>query len=187
VENVTVVEVATVQRIALSVARRYKSKCWWANLDDLVQEGIAAILKSASTFDAQTGIPFEGYAWKAAVYSIRMYLWQNTAPVNETWHNAKTLNGVSRVSLDSVEIQNLSDARKPIQESLDDLRWKKRVRDRISALLEDHNDPEFTAAILLGDKKPKQTHKDGIYGDVARARRTLSRDYGLYQLWREKD
>lgn len=94
-------------KLAHAVAHKYQRRAWWATHDDLVQEAVIAILKAQRTYNPNAGTPEGFYCYRAALYAVSRYLWQESAPVSGGKDRpSKHLCGLHRASeevLDTVE------------------------------------------------------------------------------------
>lgn len=175
---------ADVLRIARAVARRYKKKCWWANVDDMTSEASVAILESAANWDPQVGIPIDGYVARAAALRVRDYLWRQSSPVSGGLHNPRELiAGVHAAPLDEDIVQH----EESVESQLDKMQWRLRVRDRLRQLAERTRDGELAAEVLVRGRPSgeviAETGRD-VYGAVHLVRRKVRTDAMLYKLWR---
>lgn len=92
--------------IVRSIALRYKSRVWWADLADLEQQAWAVVLEvyreyaptSAATGALDRG-RFGSWAHVAAMKQMSRYLWRESSPVSTCDHDAKNLGGVHRAAV----------------------------------------------------------------------------------------
>lgn len=96
-------QIKTAQKNAQKVARKYKRKCWWVEVEDLEQEAIKAQLEAARTFDVARG-NWEQYSWRVAVLSIHEYVQAQSAPVTAGLRNGKPLRNLTRAPVESIEL-----------------------------------------------------------------------------------
>ena len=173
-----------IQQLAMSVARRYKRKCWWADVDDLTNEAAAAVVKALPNWDPEVGVPVEGYVWRAAAFACKHWLWKNTAPVNASSHSAKNLKGIHRVGLR--EIRDQASGCDPYRE-YSDLEWRARVKAHLEELIASTPDGDLAAAVLLEERRPMDMQADTqhVYKAAAILRNKLRQSYPLYKLWKE--
>lgn len=167
------------EQIATSVAKRYKRRCWWADLEDLINEAYAAVLSAKEKADSTR--PWEPYAYTAAMHAVRSYLWQNTSPVNETCKKVDNLRGAHRAELtEDIELQRPS-----AYELLTRHQWLQRVKQRLeelSVVVPDGND---ALDFILDEDKRAADYGDPaiVYKASSALRRHISRDTELYELW----
>lgn len=92
--------------IAKEVARRYASRCWWADLADLQQQAWVVVLEvyrcnppllDSGDLDRDR---LGSFAWVAAMRQLSRYLWRQSAPVSATDHEIKQLSGIHHCQLD---------------------------------------------------------------------------------------
>lgn len=175
-----------VLEIAKKVARRYARRCWWASREDLEQEASLAVMQAARTFDPHVGVPFKGYAHRAAVNALGPYLWRQSSPVSETFHRLKTLAGVVHTELK--EAYHLASPDRP-DLMLEEAQWRQQVRERVLALAQETPDGQLAMALLLEgeaaaeDDQPRQS----VYRASARIRGKIRIDWELYSLWKERN
>lgn len=187
-----------VLRIAKAVARRYANRCWWADVDDMTSEASVAVLQAARTFDPEVGIPFDGYAARAAALRVKMFLWGESSPVSGGLHDPqKHIAGVMRDELTvrgrgddkgaEFERPELSYSPDPGDE-LDAVDWRLKVRRRVRALSRDGRDGDLAHEVLVRGRRPaeliEETGRD-VYGAVHLVRRKLREDRRAYELWRQ--
>jgi len=181
------VDAEEVLRIAKAVAQRYANRCWWADVGDMVQEATVAIIVARRTWDPQVGVPFDGYAARAAALRVKDWLWRESSPVTGGLHDPrKNVAGVHAAELkDDVAPQP---ARDP-GEALDEIDWRLRVRRRLRALAGRTRDGDLAAEVLVRGRPPadviRETGAD-VYGAVHLVRRKVGSDARMYALWRRK-
>lgn len=176
-------------RLASCIAAKYRARCWWAEYDDLRQEAILAMLEAGRTYDATRG-PVNAYMWRAACIAVRAFLWRNTAPVNASPHEFEELAGITRQAVDE---RMLVDEQTP-DELLAVHQWRQRVSSTLCAVVyqahDDRTDDMLVHSVLFREVKPGCVAADSgvpvahVYQAVKRARRRVSRDLELYNLWR---
>ncbi len=192
------IDASEVLRIAKAVAQRYAARCWWADKDDMTSEASEAILCAQRTFDPQVGVPFDGYAAKAAALRIRSWLWKNSSPVSGGSHDPrKHVAGVHAYQLASDRVapdgehgaalvgdSEITPADTEAQ--LDSMSWRMRVRERVRALAARTRDGETAVEVMLHERSSgeviRETGKD-VYGAVHLVRRKARADRELYDLW----
>jgi DNA-directed RNA polymerase specialized sigma subunit len=168
-----------VDSIALTMAKRYKRRCWWADLDDMTQEARTALLEALRTADPQSSVPVDGYLWRVAAFRIRAFLWKNSAPVNAPWHKMTELRGVHRAELSPlIEDDSIS-----APKTIDERQWRERVRARLADLASRVEDG-FLAKALLLEEQGTRTDKS-LNKARSRLKKDIRNDFELYELWRE--
>jgi DNA-directed RNA polymerase sigma subunit (sigma70/sigma32) len=177
-----------VQRIAADVAHGYARKWRYVDGADLLQEAILAVLHAQKTFDPSRGTKFAAYAGQAASYAVKMYLWRNSFPVNESVHKRDSLMGVVRVSIHSSKATRLKLPLPPPDERLHEARWTKRVQDWVK-----ENDASgLGAAALLADLRPREVAEEKevpsrkVQQALGRVRTKARQSEELRQLWEER-
>lgn len=163
--------------IATRVAKRYGRRCWWAEVDEMVQEASVAIIQALRTFDPEVGVPVEGYCHRAAIFAVKHYLWRMSAPVSETHHKRHTLAGVHRASLEqALDIESDSDH--------EHRQWRRNVIEELVKLANRTENGDLAAAILLEHEAAPSD--PAVKKAVRILRRHARTSYPLYRLWKEK-
>lgn len=185
VSTPSVIDGDEVLRIAKAVARRYANRCWWADVDDMTSEASLAVLTAKKTWDPEVGIPFDGYAARAAALHLRTYLWRESSPVTGGIHDPqKNIAGVHSGEFDE-ELHSSQHTADPGQR-LDEAHWRLKVRRRIRALARDGRDGELAAEVLVRGRRPRdviaETGKD-VHGAVHLVRRKIREDRRMHKLW----
>ena len=190
-----------VLRIARQVARRYKRRCWWADLDDLVGEASKAIIVAHKRFDPQVGIPFDGYAQRAASNALQDYLWKQSSPVSGGKHDPRRLiAGVYRAPLE-VEVRDASGQavrreRRELSVWEDPLgqveaeTWRLDVRERVRAIAEQVPNGDLAVRVILHAHRPQDVIREtgrNAHRAVERVRSRIRRDYPMWKLWRGEE
>jgi len=175
-----------VLRIAKAVAMRYKARCWWADVDDLVSEASVAVLKAHKTFDPQVGVPFAGYATKAAIHRLRGYLWRESSPLSGGLHNPrKNIAGVYSTAL----MDDVAQTTEPnVREQMELIEWRHQVRDRLRILADRTRDGDLAVEVMVHDRPPGEIIRETgrrAYSAVSLVRRKVRTDAPLYKLWRQ--
>ena len=174
----------SIRRIAKAVARRYKARCWWAELDDLVSEATVAVIKAQDTFDPQVGVPFEAYASKAAEYRVSGFLWRNSSPLSGGMHNPREhIAGVYSAPLSDDLVQDAPSA----FDELALIETRLSIRRRIRALANRTPGGDKAVEVLLHGRAPKEIIKEsgrGVYGAVHLVRRKVRSNARLFKHWR---
>lgn len=188
-----------VLRIAKAVAQRYAARCWWADKDDMTSEASEAILRAQRTFDPQVGVPFDGYAAKAAALRIADWLWKNSSPLSGGTHDPrKHVAGVHSNQLAADRVTPGEETRVGAHhdtaeitddatgDQLDAMNWRLQVRSRIRALAARTRDGETAVEVMIRERTSgeviRETGKD-VYGAVHLVRRKARNDRELYDLW----
>lgn len=176
---------------AAKAARRYARKVWWADEDDLRQEAALAALQATregGPYDPETGVPVGAYVWRACVLHLRAYLWQQSAPVNETDHKLATLRGVHRLELN----ESLASADVDAYELLSEKEWTEEVRSQLDYLLNKRGAGKHLARVLLNEESPTHVaHEAGIPIDdlyilTKKTRRDIASNAYLFHLLRNR-
>jgi DNA-directed RNA polymerase specialized sigma24 family protein len=184
----TPAELVVALDVSKKAARRYARRCWWADVADLEQEAVLATVKAANTFDPSVGVPFAGYAWRAAILALKPYLWRQSSPVSASWGDiiGRKLEGLQRVAVDLT----IPDDREDADDALDSKRWCEQVWKRAVAL-----DPSGGLAVevlLLGEKSADVARRHNVpvqtvYNATTRAKARMTNDKELYALWENRD
>ena len=175
-----------VLRIARRAANHYARRCWWASVEDLVQEAATAILKAQTTFDPERGTPFKAYALRAAQYALQPYIWAESSPVSASF-GAKlsgALTGLHRAGELDAETP---DERPDANTSLTTERWTQAVQSLVRSV-----DPTGLAReVLLYENKSADVAATygvdvhDVYVATAKARDALKRSVTARQLYKE--
>lgn len=173
-----------VRRLAIAVAKRYKRKCWWAELDDLTHEGVVAIMKASEPgkWDPTVGVPLEAYVSRAAAFACKRYLWKNSSPVNASSHQEKELRGIHRA-----ELKEVKGCAPDLHQAYVDADWRRRVKKQLEQIVLDSPDGELAAAVLLEGIKPAdmEGNLNRIYKVRKELHKRIRHSYPLYKLWKE--
>ncbi len=179
------IESEEVLRIAKAVAMRYKRRCWWADVDDLVSEASVAVLTAHKTFDPQVGVSFAGYATKAAILRVRGFLWRESSPLSGGLHDPrKNIAGVHAAPLDDNLLERTPNAR----DQMELIEWRHRVRDRIRVLADRTRDGDLAVEVMVHERPPGEIIQETgrrAYSAVSLVRRKVRSDAPLYKLWRQ--
>ena len=174
--------------VARRAAARYKSRCWWAEFDDLHQQALEAALRAERTFDPDVGVPLDAYLWRACVLALRTYTWKQS-PVSAPDHKLTELRGLHRAELTDVTDDR---AQEPWADKvLSDKQWADRARASIEEALGEQSDKALALRVLLADEKPREVADacdvpiQRVYRATQRARDALGRDLDIYHLWKE--
>jgi len=180
-------ELSIAMDVAQKAARRYARRCWWADVKDLEQEATLATVKAARTFDPTVGVPFAGYAWRAAILALKPYLWKMSSPVSASWGDMlnRKLAGMHRAEVDLT----IQDERTLQDDELDQRRWCEQVWKRAVAL-----DPSGGLAVevlLMGEKSSDVAERHGVpvqtvYNATTRAKARMTNDKELWELWTQR-
>jgi DNA-directed RNA polymerase specialized sigma subunit len=172
-----------VLRIARGVARRYAARCWWADIEDMTSEASIAILKARRTWDPEVGVPFAGYASRAATLRVRDYLWSQSSPVTGGLADPqKNIAGTQAVSLDEAKHGEVADPRSLLEE----YEWRMRVRARVRKIAKRTKDGDLAIEVLVHDRPSGEVIKETgrrVYQAVHLVRRKARLDARLYRLW----
>jgi DNA-directed RNA polymerase specialized sigma24 family protein len=176
-----------VLRIARAVAARYRKICWWADFDDLVQTASIAVLESRETFDPQVGVPFAGYAARAASRQVSEALWRASTPLSGGLHDPeRTIAGVHALELEDA---HLATSQPDPGEILDDVRWRLRVRKRLRRLSARTKNGDLAAEVLLYGRASGDLIQEtgrNAYRAVELTRRKVKDDAIMYKLLRRR-
>lgn len=180
-------ELAVAERVARKAAKRYARRCWWADVKDLEQEALLATVKAAGTFDPSVGVPFAGYAWRAAVLALKPYLWKQSSPVSASWNDMldRKLAGVQRAEVDTT----VPEEKDTPDDELDRRRWCEEVWKR--ALAHDPSGGLAVAVLLNGEKSADVAARHGVpvqtvYNATTRTKARIAKDPDLWNLWTQR-
>lgn len=188
-----------VDKLVRRIAGKYARRCWWADREELVQVGHLAVVEARRTFDETVGTPFEGYAQRAVVLSMRRYLWEQSAPVSGCSHRPEKLRGLTRLSTDAEAGSGdgvdskmtvgdmLSDDGPLADEQLSSARWDRWVRNRLLKLASKDGLGPLVTVMLEEATVETVAVKYGLTGPAVAAktlnvRRAARADAGLAKL-----
>lgn len=167
----TKAEQEKVARLARVAARRYKRRCWWADVKDLEQEAWVAAMLAKRSWKSDRGTPFEAYAWVAMVRWMRGYLLRNSSPASVPWGALEAAKGLRSAG----EVKESTPDPDPSPEaSVVEAYWRRAVR-RAFRDVAVEVDAAGLAEALLDDEK---------FRSSAYAERVGARVEGVY---REKE
>lgn len=132
-------------RVVNAAAARYAARCWWAELEDLRQEGWVAALEAQQTWDPGRGVPLHGYAWRAVVNHLGNYLWTQCSPVTGRKNHGKSLQDVRRVSAEVLIGHHADD---PLETERAEAWWA-RMREQAKLVVEGGRHGDVAARVLL--------------------------------------
>ena len=169
-------------------ARRYKRKCWWADQRELEQQAALALVEAHRSYDPQTGIPFEGYAWRAVINQLHGAVLRESAPVSASAHKLPDLKGLFREALD----EGLVDPRADPYRVLAALQREARVRSALDEILSGERDHQIARDVLLREMEPREVARwrrvpvQRVYAVVRRVKNRIGKSYACWMLWREE-
>lgn len=172
----------TEHEVIEKVIRRYASKCWWADIRDLRQEGWVALLEAKRRFEPQRGTPFSAFAWVCVTFAIRNYLWEQSAPVTGPKHRGRKLEGMQRESV--AKIRHMPAPGDTTEAEA----WWAQVRQIVSTAILDGHGGHFAAAVLLDGMHPADVAREvglpatQIYRFTGAARRRIKADEAMREL-----
>lgn len=178
---------ATMRGIARAASARYKRKCWWVEREELEQQALLAVLEAQQTHDPQTGIPFGGYAWKAAVNQLHASVLRASSPVSAPSRKLPDLKGIYREMLD----EGLIDPALSPEEVLLKLERKQRLKVVLNEVFDATPDQHLAREVLLHERTPREVADEQrvsverVYEAVRRMRNRLGKSYALWTLWQE--
>lgn len=169
------------------VAARYARRCWWADRDDLTQEGLRAALEARQTWDPAVGVPEAYYCARAASRALSSYLFRVGSPVSASDGEVAALAGLYHEALPEA----LGTKEDP-EGDLDGWRWHRDVRDLLAPLLRDHDD--LLPGVLVvydGERSSEVARKlgldvDEVYRSADRFRDSVRASDRLWRLWYER-
>lgn len=180
---------STLDRIALAAAARYKRRCWWASFEDLVQQARLAVVEAERTYDPQTGVPFEGYAWRAAINQLHALILRESAPVSAPGHKLPDLKGLYRQMLDEGVVDSNTDP----YAVLIALERERQVACAIDGALAGSLDEEIARSVLLQECRPRHVARAHgipvrqVYRAVHAARTRIGNSYECWRAWKEDE
>lgn len=146
--------------VVKGVARYYKVKCWWADSEEMEQEGWLAVCQALRPRDDGKGYkpergPLKGYLWNACAFAVRDWLWRVQGPM--TIRNDADRRGEDVCSEELYD--HLQSALPDPEASLRTAQRGAEVVEYLQAALGRCPDAELAIPILLGEEK---------HSDVAR-------------------
>lgn len=169
-----------IDRIASSIAGRYKKRCWWVEYEDIKQEACRIVCRAEQNYNPEVGIEFGAYAFIACSRELTQYLYRNSAPVSAPNNKVKELAGLHRKRVNPWE--HVAGPK----HYEDDLRA--RIRDRVMALAETIDNGEWAVAILLeGTPGGDEPSAELVKQSMRKLKKLCSEDYVLYRLWKQVD
>lgn len=175
-------------KLTRAVAWRYKRRCWWASFDDLMQQAALAVLEAERTHDPQTGIPFEGYAWRAAVNQLHGAVLRESAPVSAPTHKLPDLKGLFREALD----EGLIDPHADPYRLLAALEKQARMTAALEEILSDERAHQIARDVLLRELAPavvarkRRVPVRRVYSIVRRIKNRIGKSYACWLLLHEE-
>jgi len=178
-------QLAKITSNARALVCRNRHLAWRLSLEDLEQEALLAQVDASTRFDAECGTPFGAYTWRAAVFASHRFVLTESAPVSGR-HRPEVLIGLYRQEY--VEVSH--EAPLPSPEILyEQEEWAAQVRARIVELVGEDG-ATFVTQMLTNEFKPAdvaeahQIDVVDVYKAVREAKKTISGDPELFELWR---
>jgi hypothetical protein len=196
------VDTTTLEKIqsnAKAIAHRYRRRCWWVPVDDIVQEATRAQLEAVKNYDPERGPELGAYLWYAALYSARRLVHKLSAPVTHS-HRVEKLRHLTRTTLmipgtnedgseASYDRPELVEHDTP-EAITHRVSVAAKVQARAFALL-GVDGARFAFSVIGGEFCAKDIvavhggEASEVYAATAQLRAVLSNDQELYELWRE--
>lgn len=90
-----------IDAVVSKAVTRYKAKCWWADREDMRQEGWAVALQALKTYNPnhpEMADPDDAYwyFWRCVTVQLRNYLLRGSAPVTAPQRKLTELEGIHR-------------------------------------------------------------------------------------------
>jgi len=201
--EVAEVELSICRRVVEEVARGYRRRCWWADMDDLRQEAMLELAKSLPKRDREQALA--PWVRTIAIRAMRNLLWRASTPCSapqhpETHHvailrtqhrEAPPVEGAP-VAVDGPDPQLTTGG--PEHLSPEALvigrRYTLRLREELHrVLLSDEAGGHLALEVLLYDASaPEVAEREGVetsrvHRAVAAARRRITHDATLRAMW----
>jgi DNA-directed RNA polymerase specialized sigma24 family protein len=184
-------------------ARRYARRVWWANEEDLKQEGWVAALEAAASWKPTGGASLKWYVWTAIVRSMRNLLLRDSAPVKAGWHNLHKLKGLQRAEVPTDNALRFDKGQRPnkmlrffqVEETpeskLGDVELAARVRQALDQSIATGKLPgKVTAALIDGTRVRKLTRSERARRQLLRAcksaKDSVREDRAAQDLWESR-
>lgn len=175
------------------IAARYKRRCWWAPIDDLRQIGWVAILECARSYDPRVGVPFLGYASRAAVLKMHEALWKASAPCSAGRGRGSLDKLAGKVRAPIEAIDHDTSAVPDPTDAMAQLEWTDRFERAEESATHDmeHRFRAMSACVLFDEVPPRMVAKafqckaDDVYFAVACARARYRGSAALFDLMKE--
>lgn len=180
------------------IAGRYARRVWWADRQELEQVGHLAIAEASRTFDPRVAAcPFIGYAQRAVVLAMRRHLWSVSAPVSGGKHRPeKSMRGLYRTAIVSGEDPEevgavLRDESAGGEQLLDEVEWRRRVRERLTAVATSLGMAPLVNVMLEEASAAEVGRRYGISAErvvamTSKLRAALSKDANLSYLFEHR-
>lgn len=202
-EDVAAVEFSICRRVVEEVARSYRRRCWWADMDDLRQEAFMELAKSLPKRDREQALA--PWVRTIALRAMRNLLWRAStpcsAPQHPEAHHVAVLRTQHReappaegapVAVDGPDPQLT--AWGPEHPSAEALvmgkRYTLRLREELHrVLLSDASAGHLALEVLLYDASaPEVAEREGVevtkvHRAIAAARRRITHDATLRAMW----
>lgn len=198
-------EFATCRRVVEEVARGYRRRCWWADMDDMRQEAMLELAKSLPKRDRSQALA--PWVRTIAVRAMRNLLWRASTPCSAPQHpetkHVEVLRTQQRAApppegaplpVDGPDVQLPAEGEEhPSPEALVmGRRFVLRLREELHrVLLHDGAHGHLALEVLLFDTPaPEVAEAEGVevtrvHRAVAAAKRRITHDAALRSMWLE--
>lgn len=155
------------------IARRFAARCWWAEMEDLVQEGWIALLTAKKTWDPSRGVSLTNYASRAVALHLGDYLWHMGAPVSGARGHGRRLEGMHRVPETALERHPTEDTRDPAVEH-----WWEETTSRMEEVLRKADSSGVAIRVVWWQEPASQVAEEmGVRTEEVHAKAKLARRY----------
>ena len=196
------------QAVVDRVSHRYAAMCWWADLNDLKQEGWVAALEAKTRWKPEGGASLATYAEVAIVCKLRTYLWKSSAPVSFSIGGGRKPPETRALSFDMIMSEEqssnlpgklagerLSTVRRQVDQANEDTSavemWLIELRTRMREVIAAGLNGELAAAVLLdGESATSVANRAGkppraVWYAAHQARKRLKIDVSLHEWMRD--
>lgn len=185
--------------IAKAVARRYHTRCWWTDLEDLEQQAWVVVLEVLRKYAPQTEAgeldrkAFGSWAYVAAMKQLSRYIWRQSAPVSASDHDVSKLAGLHRAEVPEDMLAFAADPEQAYAAAEIKHRAKEHVASLYSYMTGEPPDEwsDAVVQIYMQDREPTEVAHDevldrrGIYKTTEHMRALMRRDRWLRRLARQ--
>lgn len=197
------VELSICRRVVEEVARSYRRRCWWADMDDMRQEAMLELAKSLPKRDRSQALA--PWVRTVAQRAMRNLLWRASTPCSAPQHPETKHVAVLRhqqraapppegtpLPVDGPDVQLTAEG--PEHPSAEALvmgkRYTLRLREELHrVLLADASTGHLALEVLLYDATaPEVAEREGVevtrvHRAIAAARRRITHDATLRAMW----
>lgn len=199
-EDVAAVELSICQRVVDEVARSYRRRCWWADVEDLRQEAFLELAKSLPKRDRSQALA--PWVRTIAMRAMRNLLWRAStpcsAPQHPEAHHVEVLRTQQRaapppegapVPVDGPDPQLVAEDHPSAEALVMGKRYVLHLRAELHRVLLRNEHGHLALEVLLYDASaPEVAEREGVevtkvHRAIAAARRRITHDATLRAMW----